>query len=147
MNTYEYDLELLESNLEILEESNIERTYAKSSNIASFWFNELAIVPDKGTLFVEFKTGAVYKFARVPDKIAKGMVAAESKGKYFWKHIRGKFAYQRVKNAFSDKDDKPTINNIVDDANKETKPSTSNLVKRVSRRPILSLKNKNQSDT
>lgn len=147
MNTYEYDLELLESNLEILEESNIERTYAKSSNIASFWFNELAIVPDKGTLFVEFKTGAVYKFARVPDKIAKGMVAAESKGKYFWKHIRGKFAYQRVKNAFSDKDDKPTINNIVDDANKETKPSTSNLVKRVSRRPILSLKNKNQTDT
>lgn len=142
MNTYEYDLELLESNLEILEESNIERTYAKSSNIASFWFNELAIVPDKGTLFVEFKTGAVYKFARVPDKVAKGMVTAESKGKYFWKHIRGKFAYQRVKNAFSDKDDKPTINNIVDDANKETKPDSSKLVKRVPRRPILSLKNK-----
>lgn len=147
MNTYEYDLELLESNLAILEESNIERTYAKSSNIASFWFNELAIVPDKGTLFVEFKTGAVYKFARVPEKIAKGMVAADSKGKYFWKHIRGKFAYQRVKNAFDDKNNKPTIDDIVDDANKETKPNVGNLVKRTPRRPILSLKSKKQADT
>lgn len=137
MNVYDFDYELLDEDLSILEESNIERTYVKSSNIVSFWYNDLAIVPGKGTLFVEFKTGAVYKFARVPNNIAEGFEKADSYGKYFWRFIRGKYPYQQVKKSFRDIRNKKEMEPEVTDEPEE-KP-----IRKRFKRPTLSLNKKN----
>lgn len=128
MNIYPYDLELIDDRLNILSEADMMRTYVKSSNIAAFWYQD-SIVQGKGTLFVEFLNNTVYKFSRVPEEIAKNMEHAESKGKYFWKHIRGKFAYKQVKKETPKKE--PASKKIISLLNPDRK-----------RREILSLKDK-----
>ena len=59
-------------------------TFVVSSNLS-------AIAYDKKTkeLEVEFIKGAVYRYKNVPYSTYKGLANAGSKGKYFWKHIRG----------------------------------------------------------
>lgn len=43
------------------------------------------------TLAVRFRGGKTYHFAEVPPEVAQGLVGAESAGRYFGQHIRGKF--------------------------------------------------------
>lgn len=47
-------------------------------------------------LEIRFESGRIYQYYDVPEDIYEGMLAAESKGKYFNSHIRGKFAYQEI---------------------------------------------------
>lgn len=70
----------------------MERTQVESSNIASIGY-------DKGTpmtLEVEFHGGKVYRYIRVPADLYEGFLKAESKGKFFYANIRGKYSYELV---------------------------------------------------
>ena len=46
------------------------------------------------TLFVRFTSGEWYSYFGVPPRVAADFEAAESKGRFFQDHIRGRYAYQ-----------------------------------------------------
>jgi hypothetical protein len=48
------------------------------------------------TLTVYFHGGAVYRYFTVPRAILDALLAAQSKGTYFNRHIRNEFPCQRV---------------------------------------------------
>ena len=48
------------------------------------------------TLQLEFRTGPVYRYFRVPPTIFQKLMTATSKGAYFNRNIRNSFRYQRV---------------------------------------------------
>jgi len=64
---------------------------ANSSNIASFAYS-----PKRSVLTVEFKSGATWEYEEVPELIFEGMKAAESKGSYLAKRIRGYYHGRRI---------------------------------------------------
>ena len=45
-------------------------------------------------LEIQFESRRVYQYYDVPQDVFDGMVNAESKGRYFNAHIRGKFDYR-----------------------------------------------------
>ena len=70
----------------------IERQPVESSVLASAGYDARARV-----LEVEFHSGAIYRYLEVPAEIFQRLLAAESKGQFFGKHIRDKFRSERVK--------------------------------------------------
>lgn len=50
------------------------------------------------TLWLEFRSGAVYVYSSVPSKVHQALLLADSKGAYFNRHIRGRFPYLRRPN-------------------------------------------------
>ena len=48
------------------------------------------------TLELEFRTGAVYRYFRVPCTVFENLITATSKGSYFNRNIRDSFRHQRV---------------------------------------------------
>lgn len=61
-----------------------------SSNLAS-----VAYCPDEQLLELRFRSGALYRYVKVPPSIHGALLVAESKGRYFNEAIRGRFGYQR----------------------------------------------------
>ena len=47
------------------------------------------------TLELKFRSGVSYRYFAVPETVVEGFIAAESKGAYFNRHVRDRFAYQR----------------------------------------------------
>jgi KTSC domain len=47
-------------------------------------------------LEIQFESGRVYQYFGVPENVFREMLNAESKGKYFNAHIRGKYRYQEI---------------------------------------------------
>lgn len=47
-------------------------------------------------LEIRFESGRIYQYYDVPQEIYEGMLAAESKGRYFNAHIRDKYPYQEI---------------------------------------------------
>jgi hypothetical protein len=66
------------------------RTSVVSSLLASMGYSIEAI------LDLEFRSGAIYRYFAVPPAVVEGLLAAQSKGVYFNKHIRNHFRYQRL---------------------------------------------------
>jgi len=48
------------------------------------------------TLQLQFRRGAVYRYFAVPPAVFQGLIAAESKGAYFNRHLRDRFHFQRL---------------------------------------------------
>jgi hypothetical protein len=48
-------------------------------------------------LELEFRTGAIYRYREVPPEIHAGLLRAASKGRYFTQHIRGRFAFEKIR--------------------------------------------------
>lgn len=48
------------------------------------------------TLDLEFRSGARYRYFAVPHTLFEELLATESKGTYFNRHIRNRFPYQRL---------------------------------------------------
>ena len=48
------------------------------------------------TLDLVFRSGRIYRYVAVPPSIVDGLIAAESKGAYFNRHVRTRFRGQRV---------------------------------------------------
>ena len=65
-------------------------TPVPSSVLASMRFSADRI------LELEFRSGALYRYFQVPPAVFEAFLAAESKGRYFNRHIRDRFPYQRV---------------------------------------------------
>lgn len=63
----------------------------KSSNVSGLGFH-----PQSNTLAVRFANGGIYHYDDVPADVVAQFKAAESKGSYFAKHIRGKFTSKKI---------------------------------------------------
>lgn len=62
------------------------RMPVQSTSIASVGYDPATLLLD-----VEFTSGKVYRYAAVQPEVYGALIAAESIGAHFGKHIRGKF--------------------------------------------------------
>ena len=62
-----------------------------SSNLSSASYD-----PDTDTLTIEFQSGSSYQYLNVPPSIYRGLQSAPSAGSYFYRQIKGRFAYEQV---------------------------------------------------
>lgn len=79
--------------LEINNLNNVimKRTPVTSSNIASIGYDE-----NTSTLEIEFLDNSIYQYFDVPQQIYKGLMQADSHGKFLAQNIKGVFRYSRV---------------------------------------------------
>lgn len=63
----------------------------ESSNIEAIGFKD-------GSLTVHFKNGSAYSYAGVTEADANKLMDAESVGKHFNQHIKGKFEHKKLDN-------------------------------------------------
>jgi hypothetical protein len=54
--------------------------------------------PATATMRIIFVSGNVYEYKNVPEKIYKEMKASGSKGSYFNKHIKDRYAFEKLEN-------------------------------------------------
>ncbi len=66
----------------------------QSSNVTSVGYES-----DTRTLLVRFKSGDLYKYRNVPPEVYKGLLMAESVGKYLNQHIKKTFKYEKVESS------------------------------------------------
>ncbi len=70
----------------------MDRQLVISSNLHSVGYD-----PTTLTLEIQFrKTGDVYQYFDVPEHVHRGLMDADSHGKYFHRHIRGRFSYDKI---------------------------------------------------
>lgn len=70
----------------------MKRVSVQSSNISSVGYD-----PATSTLEIEFHHGGVYQYYGVPRRVYMGLMKAESKGSYFYQHIKlGGYPYKKV---------------------------------------------------
>lgn len=69
----------------------IERRPVESSSITSIGYHEAGRI-----LELEFHSGAIYRYSDVPAATFGGLMRAQSKGRYFSAHVRGKYQFNRV---------------------------------------------------
>ncbi|RIK39833.1 MAG: KTSC domain-containing protein [Chloroflexi bacterium] len=49
------------------------------------------------TLEVVFNSGGIYRYFHVPPDVYRGLVAAESKGRYMWSNVFNLYPYVRLR--------------------------------------------------
>lgn len=64
----------------------------ESSNIKSIVYQ-----PALKVLQVSFNNGRIYWYYKVPREVYDNFITASSKGQYFWKNVKDKFTYKRIK--------------------------------------------------
>ena len=70
----------------------MDRETVQSSNIASVGYDL-----SSSTLEIEFESGGIYQYSGVPQDVYKGLMSAESKGKYFHQNIKnGGYPYNKI---------------------------------------------------
>ncbi|MFJ8625895.1 KTSC domain-containing protein [Kitasatospora sp. NPDC093550] len=69
----------------------MERTAVDSSVLRSVGYDPVARV-----LELEFTGGSVYRYAGVPARVHRELLAAESLGRYFLRRVRGRYDYARL---------------------------------------------------
>lgn len=70
----------------------MERIPVESSSIASVGY-----LPEEQRMEVEFVTGRLYAYDEVPEPVFRGLLAAESKGRFFSTHVRpAGFPYRKL---------------------------------------------------
>ena len=57
--------------------------------------NVVAVGYENNKLYVDYKSGS-YVYTDVPEEIYAGLLAAESKGKYMWAKVKGRYDYCRL---------------------------------------------------
>ncbi len=67
------------------------RMPVQSSNLSSVGYD-----PDTQILEIEFNSGSIYQYNRVPEYVYQGLLSAPSKGQYFDQYIK-KGPYQYLK--------------------------------------------------
>lgn len=71
----------------------MDRTAVRSSDIATIGYDQ-----GSQTLEIEFRTGAIYQYSKVPLEAFRALMNAPSHGKYFAAHIRkGPYPYRRIR--------------------------------------------------
>lgn len=74
-----------------MREKKIVRVAVESTSMAS-----IGHCGESSMLEVEFRTGEVYRYFAVPNRIYEGFVCAESKGAYFHRFVRDHFPHVRI---------------------------------------------------
>lgn len=69
----------------------MQRTPVTSSNVASVGYDS-----STKTLEVEFTSGSVYRYFDVPEREYRGLVGAESIGRYLNQSIKGTYRFDRL---------------------------------------------------
>lgn len=69
------------------------RTSVRSSELKSIGYS-----PKERILEVEFNSGGVYQYDFVPFEIHNALMSAQSHGKYFNGHIKGKYHSRKIFN-------------------------------------------------
>ena len=72
----------------------MQRTRVESSMLASVGYN-----PTTAVLELEFRNGRIYRYAEVGEATWRGLMSAESKGRYFLDHIDDQYPYARAPSA------------------------------------------------
>ena len=72
--------------------SHYERTKVDSSLLLAATYDA-----DNRNLDLEFHSGAVYRFKDIPAPLARDLLSAPSKGKFFNAWIRDLFAFERLR--------------------------------------------------
>lgn len=70
----------------------MERIPVDSSSLRAVGYD-----PASQTLEVEFTSGQVYQYFAVPETVYRGLLGAESKGRFFLAEVRDHYATQRVR--------------------------------------------------
>ncbi|MBH8571326.1 KTSC domain-containing protein [Microvirga sp. STS02] len=70
----------------------MERTRVRSSNISSIGYEA-----STGTLEVEFHSGSIYQYSRVPERVHEALMRAGSHGAYFNDHVRDSYSTRQVR--------------------------------------------------
>jgi hypothetical protein len=65
--------------------------------VASTTLASVSYFPDRRLLELEFRNGAVYQYFDVPLQDYHELLAADSKGTYFNRHIRNCFSYRQIR--------------------------------------------------
>ena len=68
------------------------RQPVRSSNIRSVGYEA-----NVQGLELEFRSGGIYRYAGVPEKIYSNLMRAESKGSYFHNQIKDRYPFTRMK--------------------------------------------------
>ncbi len=69
----------------------MQRTHVVSSNLRSVGYNLGSQV-----LEIEFHSGSIYQYSRVPERVYTELMMAPSKGKYHHRYIRERYAYRQI---------------------------------------------------
>jgi hypothetical protein len=56
-----------------------------------------AYAPRERVVYLEFRSGAIYRYFDFPSERYQEFLAAESKGQFFTRHIRDRFPYEEVR--------------------------------------------------
>lgn len=59
-------------------------------------FAAAAYEPEPRTLYLRFRSGVTYSYFDFPEEQYQALLQAESRGRHFLSHIRGRFRYQRL---------------------------------------------------
>jgi len=70
----------------------MDRTPVDSSNIDSIGYESVT-----QKLEIGFSNGEVYQYSDVPEDVYANLMSAESKGRYFYIHIKDIYSYTRIK--------------------------------------------------
>ena len=63
--------------------------------LSSVALHAIAYNAEQETLEVEFQNGRIYQYYRVPKMVFLDLLAADSKGRFFNRRIRDRFAFMR----------------------------------------------------
>ena len=69
----------------------MEHTDVVSSQITSVGYD-----PDQQHLEIKFKRGGLYRYRKVPAQAHADLMAADSVGSHFHRHIRNQYDYERL---------------------------------------------------
>jgi hypothetical protein len=51
---------------------------------------------DEGALYVDFVSGSRYRYRGVPSLVYRQLLAASSKGQFFWRNVRDRYPHDRL---------------------------------------------------
>jgi hypothetical protein len=69
----------------------------KWTPVESSAFQAAAYAERRALLYLLFRSGEVYRYFEVPQWQYQEFLAADSKGRYFGRNIRGRFRYERMR--------------------------------------------------
>jgi hypothetical protein len=67
--------------------------------VESSAFQAAAYAEGQALLYLLFRSGEMYRYYEVPQWQYQEFLAADSKGRYFGRNIRGRFRYERMRRA------------------------------------------------
>jgi KTSC domain len=69
----------------------MQRAFVESTTLRSAGHD-----PKSAILELQFRSGAVYRYFLVPQRVYRDLMGSPSKGGYFNRNIRGRYPYQRT---------------------------------------------------